>query len=124
MGHGKDRNERTSEQSELLRFNQERYEALVEHAYDSFIMIDHTGKIIDWNRQACITFGWSKQEAQGQLISDLIIPERFRERHKQGMSRFLATGQGPVLNKVIEVPAIHKDGHEIPVEMTITPLEF
>jgi PAS domain S-box-containing protein len=94
----------------------------VERALDAFIAMDSDGRIIDWNRQAEITFGWSRQEATTRRLADLVIPPQYREAHRMGLEHFLATGEGPLLNKRTEITALHQDGHEFPVEVTIAAL--
>lgn len=84
--------------------------------------MDAGGFITDWNRQAESTFGWSREEAVGLVLSDVIIPPRYRDDHLRGLQRFLDTGEGPVLNQRFEIEAIHRNGHELPVELTIAPL--
>ena len=77
--------------------------------------------IIDWNFQAEQIFGWSRQEAIGRLLSTTIIPAQHREAHEQGLRHFLATGKGPMLNTRVEITGVHRDGHEIPIELAISP---
>ena len=96
---------------------------ILETAHDAFVSIDERGLVTAWNPQAEATFGWSGGDALGVELAELIIPEAYRDRHRHGMRHFLATGEGPVLGRQIEVPAIHKDGHEFPVEMTISALQ-
>jgi PAS domain S-box-containing protein len=98
------------------------YRQIVQTAFDAFIGIDAKGVIVDWNAQAEATFGWSRSEAIGQTVSDLIIPERYRKAHEQGLQRYFATGEGPVLNKRVEITGLHKGGHELPVELMISPI--
>ena len=57
-------------------------------------------------------------------LADLVIPERFRAAHRRGLKHFLTTGEGPLLNRRLELAAIRKDGVEIPVELTISPLSL
>ena len=97
---------------------------IVETALDAFIAIDQEGTIIDWNAQASATFGWSPQKALGQSLSQLIIPPRFRAAHQAGLERYLLTGQARILGQRLEFTALHHDGHEFPVEITISPLRF
>lgn len=104
--------------------NEERTRIILESAYDAFIGMDNKGYVTDWNRQAELTFGWSRDEAIGKMLSDMIIPSQYREGHRKGLERYMATGVGPVLNKRIEITAQHRYGHEIPVEMTINPFKF
>jgi PAS domain S-box-containing protein len=91
-------------------------------ANDAFIDMDPNGTITGWNRQAEATFGWSRKEAVGRLVAETIVPSRFREAHGRGLAHFMATGEGPVLNKRIELSALHRDGHEFPVELTVSVL--
>ena len=68
--------------------------------------------------------GWSREEALGQPLHELIIPPKFREMHVRGLKHFLATGEGPVLNKLVEVSALHRDGREMPIELMISPIRI
>ena len=60
------------------------------------------------------------EEALGRTLSETIIPSRDREAHRRGLARFLATGEGPILGRRVEVTALHRDGREFPVELTAT----
>ena len=95
---------------------------ILDSAYDAMIAMDSHGRIIDWNRQATATFGWSRDEALGRVLVETIVPSAFREAHTRGLAHFLVTGEGPVLNQRIEVSALRRDGREFPVELTITHL--
>ena len=95
--------------------------AVLDTALDAVIVIDSAGSIVNWNEVASEAFGWTRAEAVGCLLSDLIIPHRFREAHRRGLEAFLRTGVGPVLRKRIEVTALRKTGEEFPVELSITP---
>jgi two-component system, sensor histidine kinase and response regulator len=75
------------------------------------------------NRQAEVIFGWSHQEAIGRRLSETVIPARYQTPHSTGLQRFLATGIGPVLNKRVELTALHRDGREFPVELTVSPIQ-
>jgi len=107
---------------EALHSSEEQTRFIVETAHDAFISIDSGSLVRAWNAQAETTFGWSPREAIGRPLADLIIPERYRERHARGLDHFFATGEGPVLNKRIELDALHRDGHEFPVELAVSPL--
>lgn len=97
-------------------------QAVLTYAHDAYICIDEAGVIVEWNRQAEETFGWSRDEAIGQLLEDLIIPHALRDSHRNGMRHLAETGQGRVLNQRLELPAIKRDGSGIPCEVTITTL--
>jgi PAS domain S-box-containing protein len=107
-----------------LRANEERTRLIVETALDAVIMIDSAGVITSWSGQAESTFGWSRSEALGRELAETIIPPRYREAHRRGLERYLATGEGTVLNRQITLAAIHRDGHEFPVELSITPVRI
>jgi PAS domain S-box-containing protein len=101
--------------------SQERNRAIVDTALDGVITIDSSGIVTDWNAQATAIFGWSREEALGRLLSETIIPERDREAHARGIREFLRTGVGPILNRRIEITALHKEGYEFPVEVSVSP---
>jgi PAS domain S-box-containing protein len=98
-------------------------EAILDSAHEAFVSIDEDGRIRAWNREAERTFGWVREEALGRLLRDTIIPPRFRERHQAGLRHFLETGEGPLLGKRVEISALHRDGREFPVELTISALQ-
>ena len=108
---------------EALRESEERFHLIVDMALDAVITMDAEGRITTWNPQAETIFGWSRQEVVGQSLADTIIPPQYREAHQRGLKHFLATREGPVLNRRIEITALHSDGHEFPVELTISPLQ-
>lgn len=114
---------RRSTQEALLR-SEELNRSIIHTARDAFIAMNGQGVVVAWNPQAVATFGWSVPEAIGRHLADLIIPPRDREQHKRGLKRFLATGEGLILNRRLELTAMHRDGHEIPVEITISPLKL
>jgi PAS domain S-box-containing protein len=95
---------------------------VLETALDAVVVMDALGTITDWNALAQATFGWTRGEAIGQQLAGLLIPQPFREAHRDGLARYLATGDGPVLRQRIEVSALHKTGVEFPVELSIVPV--
>ena len=101
-----------------LRRSEQWAREILETANDAFVAIDVAGRIIDWNRQAERHFGWTHDEAMGELLTELIIPPVHREAHTRGIERFLATGEGPVLGRRVELEALHRDGHQFPIELT------
>ena len=75
--------------------SQERNRAIVETALDALVTIDAAGIVTDWNGQASTIFGWSREEALGQRLSELIIPPKDRDSHEGGLRQYLATGEAP-----------------------------
>lgn len=105
------------------RRNEEKKNRLIlETANDAFVAVDSENLIVDWNRQAEKIFGWKREEAVGRTLVELIIPAQYREAHKKGFERYLATGEGPVLNKRVELSALNVKGEEFPIEITIWPV--
>ncbi len=105
---------------QALRESEERNRAIVETAYDAFVSMDAAGRIVAWNAQAEASFGWPRDEVVGRLLAETIIPPRYREAHTAGLARLLATGEGVVLDKRLELEALRRDGREFPVELTIS----
>jgi PAS domain S-box-containing protein len=97
-----------------------RAEGILETALDGIITIDDEGRIRDFNPAAERMFGHSRADAIGQDVAELIIPPRFRNSHRRGFARFLATGEGQVLNTRTDLTALRADGTEFPVEVAVT----
>lgn len=95
---------------------------IIESSLSAIVIMDSYGIITDWNYQAEKMFGWSRNEAIGCRLDEKIIPLRFRNAHRQGLQQFLHTGEGPILNRLIEQTAMRRDGSEFPVELSISPL--
>ena len=95
---------------------------LIESAYDAFVSIDEQGVIIGWNAAAETMFGWPRSDAIGRALAETIVPPMHRAAHKAGIARFLATGEGPILNKRLELTAIRRDGTEFPIELAVWPV--
>ena len=98
-------------------------QTVLDTALDPVVVMDTDGMVIGWNAHAERLFGWSWEDARDQRLSDMIIPQQHRVAHETGLDHYLATGEGPVLDKRIEVPALHSDGSEIAVELSITASE-
>ncbi len=106
-----------------LETSDRRTRQILETANDAFISIDARGVVIDWNPQAEITFGWSCEEAKGRDLREMIVPESHREAHWRGLENYVATGEGKLMGQVLKLPALHRDGREFPIELTLSPLQ-
>jgi diguanylate cyclase (GGDEF)-like protein/PAS domain S-box-containing protein len=93
--------------------------AILQNAHDAFIAIDEDGMVLEWNRQAEQLLGWSRMEAVGQELAELIVPSDQREFHRRGMKHFMNGGEAVLINNRVELNALRRDGHELPVEMTV-----
>lgn len=105
------------EQSELKN------RLIMNGALDAIVTIDRMGLITFWNPQAEKVFGWKSTEVIGRKLSETIVPDVHRASHEQGMKRYAATRQGPVLGKQMELPAINRDGHEFLIELYIVAIK-
>lgn len=94
--------------------------AVLKTALDAVVVMRIDGTIVAWNDVAERTFGWSFDEAHGRRMSEMIIPAQHREAHERGLTHFLATGEGPVLDRHFEITALRRDGKEVPIELSIT----
>ena len=99
---------------------QRRTGAILDSALDAIIGMDHQGVVTDFNPAAERTFGYSKNDAIGRELADLVIPRGLRASHRGGLARYLATGQGVLIDRRIETTACHADGRQFPVEISIT----
>ena len=97
---------------------------IIDSALDAVLSIDERGRVTEWNAQAETMFGWGRDEAVGRTLSELFIPHRYRDAHDKGLKHFLTTGEGPLLNRRIEITALHRDGTEFPVEVSIAPYQI
>src|SRR5690606_15472397 len=97
-----------------------RLRSVIDSALGAIITIDTESRIVDWNRPASQIFGWSEEEAIGSSLPAMIIPPRYREAHLEGVKRFLATGEGAIIDRRIEITAVDRSGREFPVELAVT----
>jgi len=111
------------QKKEIILAQHSKLEAFFETSIDAVVQMDFDGYITGWNHQAEKIFGWSAEEILEQTIEQTIIPERYREAHRMGMQRYRASGETSVLNKLIEIQALHRDGHEFPVELSISVID-
>lgn len=106
---------------EALQESERRTRLIIDTAYEAFISMDDEGRIIEWNAEAERVFGWSRDEAVGRILADTVVPERYRTGHIEGLARYRATGEGPLLGRRVEIEALRRDGSEFPIELTISP---
>jgi PAS domain S-box-containing protein len=94
--------------------------AILDSALDCIITMDHEGRVVEFNSAAEATFGYEREAAVGRVMADLIIPPSLRDRHSRALERYLATGEGRLFNRRLELRGMRSDGSEFPVEVTIT----
>lgn len=98
--------------------------AIVNNALDAIVVIDETGAVVDFNPAAVSIFGYSRDQAVGRQIGDLIIPEKLRAAHDRGLSNYLQNGETRILGRRLELEAQCATGEQIPVELTITEVRL
>lgn len=119
---GRDMTEIQQAQEALLE-SEQLARGIIETALDAFVQMDEAGVVIDWNSQAEKIFGWSRIEAIGRVLGELIVPEIHRAHHREGLQRFLKTGEGLILGNRFEIEAQRRDGSEVKVELSVTALQ-
>jgi two-component system, cell cycle sensor histidine kinase and response regulator CckA len=95
-------------------------QAIINSSLDAVVTIDVHSVIVDWSRAAEVLFGWSAKEAVGKRLTETIIPPQHREAHRRGIEHYSQTGEGPILNRRIEITALDRNGREFPVELTVS----
>lgn len=106
--------------AELSR-SEARKSAMLEASLDPIITMDHQGRIVEFNPAAERTFGYRRDSVIGRFLAEIIVPPDFREAHARGIQRYLSTGEGPTLNRRIELPALRANGDIFPSEVSIVP---
>jgi PAS domain S-box-containing protein len=99
---------------------QEKFQGLLESAPDAMVIVDSDGNIVVVNAQTERLFGHDRQELIGQQI-DMLFPERFRDRHREQRSGYFARPSDRSVDSDLELSGLHKDGTEIPVEISLSP---
>ena len=102
-----------------LRESEARKGTILSAALDCIITIDHEGRVVEFNPAAERTFGYTSAQALGRELAQLIVPPSLRDQHRRGLAQYLATGEGPVIGRRLELTAMRADGTEFPVEVAI-----
>ncbi|HSI73612.1 MAG TPA: PAS domain S-box protein [Fimbriimonas sp.] len=98
----------------LLRFN-----AILDASLDAVVTIDKESNLTGWSRSAEQIFGWTRDEVLGKPMQNLIMPERFRQRHLQGLASYVVTGRSTILGTVLQLPVVRRDGEEFQAQIRI-----
>ncbi len=106
-----------------LKESEQRLRSVLEHSYDAFISVDDTEAIVEWNRAAETTFGWRRHEVLGRSMSEVIVPPQLRGMDQTGLHRHLLSSENQVLDQRLQMPALHRNGQQFPVEMTISVVQ-
>jgi PAS domain S-box-containing protein len=109
--------------NESIQESERRARAIIEAAPDCVITMNGAGIILQFNQAAERTFGYTRDEAVGRAVADLIVPPRYREAHIAGLKQYFQTGTGPVLGKGVEINALRSDGSEFPIKIAVSVIE-
>ncbi|MDP9225599.1 MAG: SpoIIE family protein phosphatase [Actinomycetota bacterium] len=108
---------------DAVKRSEARKSSILESALDCIVSMDQHGKVVEFNPAAERTFGFGREEVIGRDLASMIIPPAYQSAHREGLARYLDTGDGPVLGKRLELSATRADGSEFPVELTITRVQ-
>jgi PAS domain S-box-containing protein len=101
-----------------------RRRTVLDNAHVAFISMDEAGMVVDWNEAAVQLFGWRAHDVLNRELAEIVVPERLRDAHRAGLTRYLATGEARMINKRVELPAMRRDGSEFAAEMSISEVWF
>lgn len=106
---------------ELLVRSEEEFRGLVETSNDAIVTCGEDRRVRQWNSAATDIFGYSEDEVLGKM-TDVLVPEGVRERHAEAFERFVKTGFSSVVEggETLELEALHRDGHRVPVELSLS----
>ncbi|HET8870036.1 MAG TPA: diguanylate cyclase [Aquabacterium sp.] len=111
---------RVQERTAEIRDQEQEIRAILEHANEAFVRVDHDGRVLEWNACAERTFGWSRSQAIGQQFGELVFHANQREAQSQGLRMDLNTGNLNIVDRRMELVAMHKDGLMLEVEMIVS----
>ncbi|MBF9046419.1 response regulator [Rhodobacterales bacterium LSUCC0031] len=112
---------RERERSRAHSLVRARMAAIVSTSLDAIMVVDRKGRVVEFNAAAEALFGYTQSEAIGAQMEELIIPDRFKQAHHDGMARYLTTGERKVIGKGrVQLEARRKSGEVFPVELSIS----
>jgi len=107
-----------------LKDSQEMFRAIGYAARDAIIMIDNAGKIAYWSRAGEEMLGYREADVLGRSLHRMVAPDRFLADFNEAFRTFQHTGEGAAVNRTIELAALHRDGREIPVELSLASVRL
>jgi PAS domain S-box-containing protein len=107
-----------------LHDSEEKFRTISNAAQDAVIMLDHLGNIAYWNPAAEKIFGYTREEALNHDLHNLLAPERFHAAYRKGIGHFIATGEGQVIGKTLELAALRKGGEEFSMEISLSAVKL
>ena len=118
-------NEKVQMRTAALAESEEKFRTAMDVVLDAYIIMESEhGTVTWWNSAAERIFGYSKEEMIGRTLHDLLPPPRFREAAQHGLAHFAQTGEGGAINKTLELAALHKNGTEFPIELSLSAMQL
>ncbi|HEV2755158.1 MAG TPA: ATP-binding protein [Actinomycetota bacterium] len=105
-----------------LRESEERSRLILETLADGYSALDASWNLTAWNKSAERMLGWSKDEVIGRNLLDVVVPEELRAGHVEDLTAFFESGESAYINKRVETGALHKDGHLVPIDLSVIPI--
>ena len=109
--------------AKALRTNAKQLRAIINGALDGIVTIDEKGNLVEFNPAAERIFGYAKEDVIGKSLADIMVPPALRQAHTDKHHQFVLTGKKNMFDRRIELSAMHADGTEFPVELTLTSLK-
>ena len=106
-----------------LRDSEERFRLLSSSAVDAIIMMDEQGKVAYWNNAAVKMFGYEESEIVGKDLHETLAPAKYLAPHKEAFVDYVKTGGGNAIGKTLELEALHKDGTEFPISLSLSVMK-
>jgi PAS domain S-box-containing protein len=103
-----------------IQESERRNSAVIDNAMDAYIAMNTAGQIIGWNAQAEAMFGWRREKVLGQRLSSVIVPPEYRDAHEAGLRHYLETGESRIMNRRVEMTALHRSGRTFPIELSMS----
>lgn len=114
----RDRTGELQASNRALKDSQERTRSIIDTALDAYLSIDARSRVLEWNLQAEQMFGWSREEVLHRDLAQLLLPQRAAQAHRDQMQHLLTDGPASFAGKRMVLAALHRQGHEIPVEVS------
>ena len=109
---------------EALNDRELQMRSITDSAYDAILMMDPIGNITYWNVAAERIFGYTSEEAVGKDLHQLIAPEKYHEAQKKAFSKFLVSGEGNAIGKIVDLEVIRKNETIIPVQLSLSAIKM
>ncbi len=105
--------------SGALEASETKFRSVAQAAVDAIISINSSDEIIFWNQAAQKIFGYTEEEILSKPAA-MLMPERYREAHRNGIDRYLGTGRKVLIGRILEVQGLRKNGEEFPLELSLS----